>query len=107
MFHFQAPRFGQHYPIFKIFFFLFSFSLLGIDSSMLCTRVVGLYFIFMPQVLKNIRVIRKVNWNLILIFRTTLANLTHIKCVGTPQWPTLGMVEALVCGLEGGGDNGG
>ena len=37
----------------------------------------------------------------------SLANLTHINCVGTPQWPTLGMVEALVCGLEGGGDKSG
>ena len=25
-------------------------------------------------------------------------------CVDTPQWPILGMVEALVCGLEGGED---
>ena len=33
--------------------------------------------------------------------------MTHIKCVGTPQWPTLGLVEALIYGLEGGGDNGG
>ena len=30
-----------------------------------------------------------------------------VKCVGTPQWPTLGMVDALIYGLEGGGDNGG
>ena len=36
-----------------------------------------------------------------------LANLTHNKCVEIPQWPTLDMVEALVCGLEGGGDIGG
>ena len=28
-------------------------------------------------------------------------------CVRTPQWLTLGMVKALVCGLEGGGDKSG
>ena len=42
-----------------------------------------------------------------LLSESNLANLTHIKCIGTPQWLTVGMVEALVCGLEGGGDNGG
>ena len=36
-----------------------------------------------------------------------LANLIHINCVGTTLWPTLGMVEALVCGLDGGGDKSG
>ena len=35
-----------------------------------------------------------------------LASLIHIKYVGIPQWSFLGMVEALVSGLEGGGDNG-
>ena len=29
------------------------------------------------------------------------SKLIHIKCIKTPQWPILSMVEALVCGLEG------
>ena len=33
--------------------------------------------------------------------------MTHINYIGTPQWPILGMVEALVCGLKGGGDKSG
>ena len=36
-----------------------------------------------------------------------LVNLTYKKYVGIPWWPILGVVEASVCGLEGGGDNGG
>ena len=36
-----------------------------------------------------------------------LVSLTHNKRARTSQWPTLGMVEALVRRLEGGGDNGG
>ena len=59
----------------------------------------------------DIRVIQKVNWTFphfdFSLSESSLVNLTHIYCVGTPQWPTLGMVEALVCGLESGGDNGG
>ena len=33
--------------------------------------------------------------------------MTHIKCIKNSQWPTLSMVEALVCRLEDGRDNGG
>ena len=33
--------------------------------------------------------------------------MIHINCVRTPQWPTLGMVEALICRLEGDGDKSG
>ena len=62
------------------------------------------------EILLTNRVIQKVNWSflefLFSLFESHLASLTHNKCIGTPQWAILGMVKALVCRLEGGGDNG-